>query len=209
MSYTVTPVKTDSIAVLAHQVATHPTTIVGSAIDVSTKKAISLHLFHGYIEATADTNPGRFLIQVRADDGAGSVNEHWITVAELVALGTTPDDENLTTTESAGDSSLAVASTTGFVAGDLLYIRNVGTLANSEWARLKSIVSNTSLELMDGLTNGMTSSDKVFNDASAWVVNLDVRNIEAIRVVWFHQGATGADGHIKVLGVTHDSDTIV
>ena len=51
---TVTPVKTDSVEVLAHQAVTHPTTVVGSAIDCRTKRAVLLFLFHAYVEATAD-----------------------------------------------------------------------------------------------------------------------------------------------------------
>ena len=99
---TFTPSKTDSVTVLSHQAATHPTTIVGSAIDCTTKKSATVFLFHGYVEAAADTNPGVFLVQVRPDDGSGSVNENWITIAKLYAKGTTPDTEAMTATEPIG-----------------------------------------------------------------------------------------------------------
>jgi len=108
----ITPVKTDSTEVLAHQAATHPTTIVGSAIDCRTKYQATVFLWHGYVEATADTNPGKFLVQVRPDSGEGTVLEHWITVAELVAAGTTPDTEAMTATEPAAETVLAWMSFT-------------------------------------------------------------------------------------------------
>lgn len=204
----ITPVKTDSVEVLAHQAAVHPTTIVGSAVDCRTKRGATLCLYHGYVEAAADTNPGKFLVQVRPDDGAGSVNEHWVTVFELPAKGTTPDTEAMTATEPAGETVMAVASTTGFVVEDELYIQDTGTLADSEWAKLRSLVSNTSLTLVDGLTTQKDSADVIWNDASKYVVHLDLNGIESFRVVWMHEGATGANGHVKALATTYDSDDV-
>ena len=95
---TATPNKTGSVEVIVHQAATHPTTIVGSAIDCRTKMAATLFLYHGYVEAAADTNPGSFKVQVRPDAGDGAVLEHWITVFTGTAKGTTPDTEAMTAT---------------------------------------------------------------------------------------------------------------
>lgn len=205
---TITPTKTDSVDVLSHQSVVHPTTIIGSAIDCRTKRGATLFLFHGYVEATADTNPGKFLVQIRPDDGNGSVNEHWITVFEGLAAGTTPDTEAMTATEPSGETVLAVASTTGFAVGDLLYIQDTGTPADSEWAYCKKFVSNTSIDLIDGLTNQKDNADVIWNDASLFVVPLDLNAVESFRVVWTHEGATGANGHIKALAITYDSDTV-
>lgn len=203
-----TPTKTDSVNILTHQAAAHPITIVGSAIDCRTKRAATLFLYHGYVENTADTNPGKFMVQVRPDSGEGSVNEHWITVLELSAKGTTPDIEQMTATEPIGETVMAVASTTGFVAGDLLYIEDTGTLTDSEWAECQEIVTNTSIVLVDGLTRQKDSSDWIWNDASKFVVHLDLNGIESFRVIWSHEGATGANGRVKGLAITYDSDLI-
>ena len=206
---TATPVKTDSVEVLAHQAATHPVTIVGSAIDCRTKIAATLFIYHAYVEATADTNFGKFMVQVRPDAGDGSVLEHWITVAELVPVGGTADTEAMTATEPAGETVLACASTTGFAVGDELYIQDTTTLADSEWGTLASFVTNTSITLIDGLTTQKDSADVIWNDARKWVVPLDLTSIESFRVVWTHGGTTGANSHVKALAITHDSDTIV
>lgn len=205
---TATPNKTDSVEVLAHQAATHPITIVGSAISCLTKRAATIFLYHGYVEATADTNPGKFLVQVRPDAGDGSVHEHWITVVELTAKGTTPDTETLSGSEAQGQTVLGVASTTGFVAEDELYIQDTGTVADSEWAKCQEVVSNTSIDILDGLTNAKDNADIVWNDASKFVVSLDLNGIESFRVVWMHEGATGANGHVKAVAITYDSDNI-
>lgn len=204
----ITPVKTDSVGVITHQAATHPTTIVGSAIDCRTKRAATIFLYHAYVEATADTNPGSFEVQVRPDAGDGSATEHWITVALLTAKGTTPDTEAMTATEPIGETTLACASTTGFAVGDELYIQDTTTLADSEWGKCKTFVANTNIQLFDGLTVQKDNADVIWNDASKWVVSLDLNGVESFRVVWHHEGATGANGHVKALAITYDSDTV-
>jgi hypothetical protein len=206
---TETPNKPDSGSALAHQAATHPTTIVGSAVSCLTKRAATIFLYHGYVEATADTNPGKFLVQVRPDAGDGSVTENWVTAVELPARGTTPDTEAMTATEPVGETVMAVASTTGFADNteDELYIQHT-TLANSEWAKKRTYSANTSITLIDGLTNEQTNTSVIWNDASKFVVTLDLNSVESFRVVWIHEGATGANGHVKSDYITYDSDNI-
>lgn len=204
-----TATKTDSVSVIAHQSAVHPTTIVGSAIDATTKYKADVYLYHGYVEAVADTNPGKFLVQVRPDNGAGTVTEHWITVATLPAAGTTPDTEAMTATEPVGETVMAVASTTGFAVEDELYIQDTVTLADSEWATCRTFATNVSITLIDGLTTQKDSADVIWNDARKWVVPIDLSAAESFRVVWIHEGATGANGHVKALAITYDSDSIV
>ena len=205
---TATPNKTDSVSVISHQAATHPTTIVGSAVDCRTKRGVTIQMWHGYVEATADTNPGSFKVQVRPDAGDGTATEHWQTVYTATAKGTTPDTEAMTATEPQGETVLACASTTGFAVGDLLYVQDTGTLADSEWGECKTFVSNTNIQLIDGLTTQKDSSDVIWNDAAHFVCSLDLSGIESFRVIWTHEGATGANGHVKVLATTYDSDNI-
>lgn len=194
--------KTQGTAVLTHQAITHPDTVKGSAQDVSTKIAATVICFHASVEATANTNPGTFLVQA---SGSSSGDEDWATIAQFTAQATTADTEALTATEPAGETVLAVAATAGFVAGDYVYIQDTGTLADSEWGRLQEIVTNTSLNLIDGLTNGKDASDVAWNDAEIFVTQIDLSAVGRLRVVFQHEGATGADCHVKALMVTGDS----
>jgi hypothetical protein len=203
---TFTPNKTDSVTVLAHQAATHPTTIVGSWIDCRSKRAAVIFMYHGYVEAAADTNPGSFKVQTRPDAGDGSVTEHASTLVPFTAKGTTPDTEAMTATEPVGETVMAVASTTGFAVDDILYIQDTGVLADSEWAECRTFSANTSITLIDGLTNQKDSSDVIWNDGSRFVCGLNLNGIESFRVVWSHEGAAGANGHVKALAITYDSD---
>lgn len=168
-----------------------------------------IFLYHGYVEDTADTNPGAFLVQVRPDAGDGSALEHWITVAEFTAKGTDTDAFAPSATEPQGETVIAVPSTTGAAVRDLLYFQDTTTLADSEWCECRTFASNTSITLMDGLTTQKDSADLLKNDASKFVCALDLNGIESFRVVWTHEGATGANGHVKALAITYDSDSIV
>lgn len=194
---------TKSYAVaLAHQAVTHPATVVGSALDVSTKLAATLLLFHASVEATANTNPGKFLVQV---SGASSGNEDWVTVYEFDATISTADTESMTATEPIGETVLAVAATAGFVANDLLYIQDASVVADGEWNRCQEIVTNTSIDLVDGLTTQKDSSDVIWNDADKFVCQLDLTSIGRVRVVFQSEGATSANCHIKAQAVYGDS----
>lgn len=203
---TIAPDKTPDVEVIAHQLATHPVTIKGSDIPCLTKRAVTIFMYHGYVQETADTNPGKFKVQLRPDAGGGSATEHWMTVAEFQVKGTTPDTEGMDATEPIGETVLAVTLTAGFVAEDLLYIEDTTTLIDSEWAECQEIALDASITLVDGLTVQKDSSDVIWNDASTFFVTLDLNAIESFRVVWSHEGGTGANGHIKVLAIFHDSD---
>ena len=194
--------KTQGTTILTHQAITHPGTAVGTTQDVSTKLSATIVCFHASVQATVNINPGSFLIQISA---SSSGNEDWATVAQFTAASAAAVLEDLTATEPAGEKVLAVVSTTGFVATDNVYIFDTGTLTNSEWAKLEQIVSNTSLDLIDGLTTGKDSADEVWTEAETFVAQLDLTAVGRLRVIFQHEGGTGADVHVKVIMVTGDS----
>lgn len=201
---TITPNKTAGQAVLSHQAVTHPDTVKGSATDVSSKIGLATIIcFHASVEATANTNAGLFLIQ---GSGSASGDEDWAILAQVQATVSTADTEAMTATEPAAETVLAVASTTGFAANDLLYIQHT-TVGNGEWARCQEIVTNTSINLIDGLTNEQTSSSVIWNDADVVPVQIDITGLTRVRVVFQHEGAVGANCHVKALMVTLDTYT--
>lgn len=194
--------KTQGTVILTHQAVTHPDTVKGSAQDVSTKISATIFMFHAKVEAAANPSPGKFLLQASA---SSSGDEDWTTIQEFVAGTSTPDTEAMTASEPGGETVLAVADTTGFVAEDILYIQDTGTLADSEWARCQEIVTNTSINLIDGLTNAKDNADVIWNDAEIFIAQLDLSAIGRLRVVFQHEGAAGANVHVKAMMVTGDS----
>lgn len=194
-----TIVKTEDIELLTHQAVTHPATVVGSAQDVSEVLSATLLLFHASVEASANTNPGKFLVQV---SGASEGNEDWITVYEFQATISTADTEAMTATEPAGETALAVAATAGFIANDILYIQDAGVVIDGEWGRCREIVTDTTIDLVDGLNKGKDSSDVIWNDADLFVCAIDVSAIGRLRIVFQHEGAAGVNCHVKGLMIT-------
>lgn len=194
--------KTQGAAVLTHQAVTHPATVKGLAQDVSTKIAATIICFHASVEAVANTNPGSFHIQV---SGSSSGNEDWATIMKFTAQATTAATEALTATEPSGETSLAVASTTGFTAEDLVYIQDAGTLADSEWGLVQEITGTPTIVLVDGLTTGKDASDFIWDQAEIFPVNLNLSAVGRVRVIFQHEGATGANCHVKALMITGDS----
>ncbi len=193
--------KTQGTTILTHTAITHPDTLKGSAQDVSTKLAATIFMYHALVEATANTNAGSFMVQTSA---ASSGDADWVTVAQFTANTGTADTEAMTATEPVGETVLAVASTTGFVAGDLLYVQN-STVGNSEWGLCQEIVSNTSINLVDGLTTQQTNTSVIWNDANRFICQLDLTAVGRLRVIFLHEGATGANCHVKAMMVTGDS----
>lgn len=199
---TTTLTKTAGTSLLTHQAVTHPDTVRGSAVDVSTKIGATVFIYHASVEAAANTNPGVFRIEGSA---VASGDEDWTPLYQMTATVSTADTEAMTATEPAGETVLACASTTGFLAYDLLYIQDTTTLADSEWARCQEIVTNTSINLVDGLTTGKDNADVIWNDADMWAIYIDLSAITRIRVVFQHEGTTGANCHVKAQMVTLDS----
>lgn len=194
---------TKSYAVaLAHQAVTHPNTVVGSALDVSTKLAMTLLLFHASVEAAANTNPGKFLVQV---SGAAAGNEDWVTVYTFDPTVSTADTEAMTATEPIGEKALAVAATAGFVANDLLYIQDAGVVADGEWARCREIATDAFIHLVDGLTKAKDASDIIWNDADLFSCQLDLTSIARVRVLFQSEGSASVNAHIKAQAIYGDS----
>ena len=198
-----TPSKTVGTSVIAHQAVTHPGTVVGAAQALPTAIEVTIFLDHALIEATANTNPARWLIQVSA---ASSGNEEWVTLQEiLLKEDGTPVAEALTATEAGGETVLAVASTASRAAFDLVYIQDAGTLADSEWNLIQEIVTNTSINILDGLTTGKDSSDTIWGQAERRIASINIESIARVRVVFMHEGAVGANAHIRATMTVEDS----
>jgi hypothetical protein len=106
-------------------------------------------------------------------------NDAAVYPAPLVALRSQTAAASGTTCAASGNpagaSSLTVASTTGFAAGDLVCVQDAATpTAATEWARVARVTSATVL-LLDGPTKSAHNSTAhtVRNKADSWAVWLD------------------------------------
>jgi len=185
---------------IAHQHVTHQNSVYGADIIASagfTAGALwaYIHMFHGFTEAASNADPGSFYVQTSLE-GAG-VDDAWANVAIFPATIVTPSDEALDAQEVAGTSVLAVTATAGFVANDLIYITDSSADNLSEWHQIDIIDTNVSINLVDDLDNQKEIGDTIFSDAEHFTFPLDLSGIAKWRVIFKHEGTTGANVAIR------------
>lgn len=127
---------------------------VSSALDVSTKMGGLCYVRFGRRSATAAGAGANLRLEA---SHASSGDNSWYPFAIFTTAFAACEAEAVSGTVSSGTNVITVASTTNLAAGDLVYIDN-GTIANSEWGRVKSIVSNTSITIEDNLVNAQTGA---------------------------------------------------
>lgn len=127
---------------------------VSSALDVSTKLGGLVYVRFGRRSATA-AGAG---VNIRLEASMSSSGDNsWFPFAIFGTAFAACEAEAVSGTVSSGTNVITVASTTNLTAGDIIYIDN-GTIANSEWGRIKSIVANTSVTIEDNLVNAQTGA---------------------------------------------------
>lgn len=197
--------KTEGIVLLTHQAITHPNTAKGIELDVTTAVEATVVCYHASVEATANTNPGTFRVMTNpfasGDDG-------WALHTPFTANTGTAATEALSGTEAIGQTVLEVASTTGFTAPGDVYVQDAGTVGDGEWHRLINVVTNTSLDIRDGLVAAKDSADIVWHNANVFPCDVSCLGKARLRVDFEHLGATGANVHVMALGVTFNDDSI-
>lgn len=206
---TTTATKTLGTALLAHTQQATAVVTIGSAVDVSTKFAAQYYIKLGRSVATALTNEVKFRIEASAKS---SGNDEWLPIYEFTSAtgktacnASTVNDAAFT----AGDTTFVITAATGIAAGDILYLRETGTPANSEWVRVAA-VSGTTVTFEEACTrshtNGIATAD--FGEVFTGYLNLDA--IGRIRLVV--DSASAASGQtVDVVGwlTTFDSATTV
>jgi hypothetical protein len=196
--------KTAGIDLIPHTAGTHPFTVKGSVQSVPTELTATIFLYHALVEASqANTNPGTFYIQGSGED---SNNDNWVDLVKFTVGTAAATTEALTATEPVAETNMAVASTTGFVSGDDIYIQDTTTLAASEFLKVQAIVTDITIELLDGLRVEKDSADIIWA-AELFKVQLDITSITRIRAVFIHEGTTGANAHVKAFMITADTIT--
>jgi len=146
--------KSVQTALLAIQSVAASSVAISSAFDLSNKLGGMVSVRFGRRIATASTAGANIRIEVSHDT---SGDNSWYPLAIFTSAFAAVEGEAVTNTVNAGQNVVTVASTTNLTIGDVIFIDN-GTIANSEWGRIKSIVGNTSVTLEDNLVNAQTSS---------------------------------------------------
>lgn len=171
---TSTPAKTQGTTLLALQAVSASSQVVGSEVDVSGKFGGIVFIHFGRDTTSAATVGVSFRIEGAAKgSGAGQ----WYPLATIISGITAATGSNNSSTSSAAQT---VASGTGFVAQDVCLVKD-GTLANSEWARIKSI-SGAVLTMEENLVNSH-STGATYSKAEMWAIPVDLSAVGRLRLV--------------------------
>lgn len=179
---------------IAHAHFTNDTTYAnaGASDDVLTYLSATIYIDHSPTEdATANDPPILYRIQVNHDDGAGA--EYWRTIATFAAVTAASTMETLDDTAASGQKVVPCAATGDLDFGDVVYIRDDGGAAGSEWAEVADIDAAVSFTTVDNLTNAFASGEDVFiTGVARWVFHIpDLSGVAHLRVLNTNGDPTG------------------
>ncbi len=195
-------VKTQAVSLLTIQALASNAVVISTVVDWATKMAASIFLSLGRDDsAGALAVPFNFRVQGTPD---ASGDRRWMDLAVFQSGITVPEPEAITGTQSIGATTLTLASTVNFAIGQLVLLKNT-TIGNSEFARIKSFVANTSFSPIDPITSAQTGST-LYTQAEQFVLQLDLTSIERVRVVADNSG-TGRSVVVEAYAITGDSFT--
>lgn len=191
--------KTQGTVIHAVQSVASNTVIISSAVDVATKIAAMIGISFGRRSASALTAG----VEIRVEASATSSGDsNWYPLTTFLTNVAAVEAEAVSGTVNAGTNVITVASTSGLVAGDLVFIDNT-TIGNSEFGRVKAISTNTSITIEDNLANAQTGAT-IYDGAEFFLAQLDLSSVGRLRVVVDAKN-TGAAIAVKATMVTADS----
>lgn len=191
--------KTQGTTLLALQSVASNGVVISSVIDVTTKFAGTVGIHFGRRETTALTAGMIFRLE---GSTKSSGDGHWHPLATYQTAIAVAETEAVSGTVAAGSTVITVASTANLVAGDIVYIDNT-TIGLSEWGRIRSISSNTSVTIEDALINAQTGST-LYDQGELITLSVDLTSVGRIRLVADGSG-TGRAVAVEAIIVTGDA----
>jgi hypothetical protein len=129
---------------------------VGADFSIADAYEAQLYIWYSPGASTATTVTAEARVEISPNT---SGDDAWVPFCSL-SFGSIASaaDEALTATEPVGETTIAVASTTGLTVNLPIFIRNTTTLGNSEFNEIITVTANTSIVLADGLTTEQTAA---------------------------------------------------
>jgi len=183
---------------LSQQAITHPANVVGSAQNVAGYLDGIVNVWLAKTETTANATG----LAVKVQGCAEASGDNWQDIYEFTGTTDAAETEELSDAagEAAGTSVLAVASTSNLAVGDLIYVQDDDNLAQSEFHEIASVVTNTSVTVVDDLTYDKVQNDTIFDHVERFSVYVNCSGWKRLRVVVIHQSATGSNMVVKSSG---------
>lgn len=169
--------------------------IGATGVDVSTYYAGIVRVRMGRATATAFTNPPE--IRIEGAIKTSPTDNDWVTlqaVSPAIGFGTIGSSA-VSGTEAIGQTVVSLTSGTNFAAGQFIFFHN-GTIANSEWKRIKSVATND-LTLQDAIVFAQTGAT-ARNQAEEFFIPVDLTSFNRLRVV-VNNSPVGGSGQAVII----------
>lgn len=171
--------KTQGIEIVETTLLIAGTVLISDVQDVSTKLAATIFIHFAKVDPNALTTGCEIRIEASAK---ATGDDQWFPIQTFRSSIAAPVQEQLTGTNNSGDTVLEMVSTTGFAAGQIVFIEASPDVSVSEWARINAVTLNTSVTLVDTLTLSQTGSE-LWSGAEMYVAQVDLTAIGRIRMV--------------------------
>jgi hypothetical protein len=160
-------------------------TVLDSGEGYDTDLNAMLHVTMAHIDANANTGSPGFVVLVRVS----ATDEGWREFIRLSASTTTAAAQVLAAASGLGQGSperIEVAATANFDGiGDMAFLLDAGTLADSCLVFIKDVVANDYVENIDELVNAYDTSDYLYDVVDQWSIELPPGCDEA-KVLFFN-----------------------
>lgn len=161
---------------------------ISSTLDVTNYNEAIIFIDHARDAATAFIGAGtEYRVEV-SEKASG--NDTWRTLYSVVCDITAASSIVMDAQEAAGATQIETGATLP-AAGDIVFFKNA-TIANSEWAKVVSIVTtggSESFTIQYGLTNTQAAIT-LYNKAEHFVISVPLKNVIRLNVVCNNNNGT-------------------
>jgi hypothetical protein len=160
---------TKAVEAVTDWTAVAQNTVVASAIVDCLLHEASHLAIQAFLDTETAHTGTEFIVQVSSNTTG---DEDWCEWTRFVGLIATANKEDITNNPlAAAGTSITVGSTTGYTVGLLFAIKDA-TLVNSELCIATVITTNTSITILDGVTNEHANTADLYNTALTQIVML-------------------------------------
>lgn len=155
----------------------------GEGLDASVITFLHIDVCH------ADGNAAATAAGVSIQIKSGTTDEDW---HEWLRVGVTAGTANVGDCDDTSASAQAViplTSTTNFeMAGDIFFLKDEGTLADSCLVQLKTFTNDVSITVIDNLVNAYDADDNAYDIVDHWTIVLPA-SVQSSKVVFYNTDA--------------------
>ena len=155
----------------------------GEGLDASVVGILHIDMCH------ADGNAAGTAAGISILIKSGTTDEDWHEFLRVSATAGTANVGDCDDTSASAQAVIPLASTTNFeTAGDIYFLKDEGTLADSCLVQLQTFANDVSITVIDNLVNAYDASDNTYDIVDTWNIKLP-STIQSCKVLFYNTDA--------------------